>query len=369
MFTNMMKKIFPLGTDINVNVETCTPCSQFWMIPGKQGEPRWILPHEPKSALPFLKQWSPYDFRSRIKWRFLIGAYRAKRLNCIPGVIPLQVIAPKWNNWGHLGWFFTNPPVPVIYIGTPGPNRKAVLGLVDSPKNEVKAIGKIPLEPAAGHAINHEADVLYELMHEKPGMAPARLFLDRKNSIATQEFVAGKTTDRRLTEHHMNCLIDLAVPGESISIKRIVEDFTQQIHALEHIDSDLLNIFEHTLSSIDKTLTLPAVWIHGDFAPWNLKNVDNSIRAIDWEAASKHGLPLFDLIYYRSIQAFLFNEREVFSRSDIRIFLKYITSLGISRTLLQKLTALCLSYSWWQAHKMNNQPLKLFFFKLMGNVL
>ena len=106
--------------------------SRFWMISGKGGEPRWILPHDPKYALPFLQQWRPYDFRSRITWQCLMMAYQGKRLDCVPGVVPLRIIVPEKSNWEHLGWSLARPPVAVIYVGTPGPNRKAVLGLIDS---------------------------------------------------------------------------------------------------------------------------------------------------------------------------------------------------------------------------------------------
>ena len=58
------------------------------------------------------------------------------RIACVPGVVPLRIIVPEGGNWNHLGWPLGKPPVPVIYLSTPGSNRKAVLGLIDSEKNK-----------------------------------------------------------------------------------------------------------------------------------------------------------------------------------------------------------------------------------------
>lgn len=75
----------------------------------------------------------------------------------------------------------------------------------------------MPLVPSAGLAINHEADNLDVLAKEKPGQAPRNLFVDRKNGISSQEFIVGSPTGRRLTEDHVTYLVDLAIPGETIS--------------------------------------------------------------------------------------------------------------------------------------------------------
>ena len=119
--TSVVKKVFPMGTEIYLNDKTGPPGSRFWIIPGKGEEPRWILPHEQEYGWPFLKQWRPYNFFSRIKWQCLMIAYRRKWLDCVPGVVPLRIIVPEGGNWNHLGWPLATPPILVIYIGTPGP--------------------------------------------------------------------------------------------------------------------------------------------------------------------------------------------------------------------------------------------------------
>jgi len=366
LITSVVLKVFPEGTKVFLNGKASHAGSRFWMIPGKGGEPRWIFPDDPKHSTPFLKQWRPYDFFSGIKWNCLLAAYRGKSLGFIPGVVPLHIAVPEKSDWQHLGWNHASQPVPVIYVGTPGPSRKAVLGLIDTREKKVKSIGKVPLGPSAGLAINHEVYILNTLAKEKPGHAPRSLFIDRKNSFTLQEFIPGVPTGRRLTEKHVEFLVDLVVPGETRTLQKVSADLARQINVLSRIDPEIRAILESTLLEADDPSPLPVVWEHGDFAPWNIKKITaGPLRAIDWEASSRQGLPLFDLTYFRLIQAFLFHEREVFSRSDIRIFLQYMASLGIPEELFAQLIICCLVKSWWHFYKQNNHPMAQYIFNLI----
>jgi phosphotransferase family enzyme len=346
--TSVAKMVFPQGAELCTKSEEDTSGSKFWLIPGKEGEPRWILPDEHKYALPFLQQWSPYDLLSRIKWKLLQIAYRGKGLALIPGVIPLRINIPEKSNWKHLGWPHSRPPVPVIYIGHPRrQNRKAVLGLVDFQENKVKSISKVPLVSSASLAINHEVDLLDALAKEKPGQAPRTLFVDRKKGISTQEFFTGSPTGRILTKRHVKFLIDLAIPGESISFQEILEDIEARIRTSDYIDTKIRDVLERVLEEANNSSELPAVWEHGDFAPWNLIcATDGSLRAIDWETASRKGLPLFDLVHFHSIQAFQFGENQLFPKSSRDLFNQYINHLGIESGMARKIIKICLAKDW-----------------------
>jgi thymidylate kinase len=368
--TSVAKKVFPEGTELCLGDKTDPPGSRFWVIPGKAEEPRWILPYDSKYALPFLQQWRPYNLFSRIKWQFLMVAYRGKRLSCVPGVVALRIIVPEKSNWEHLGWPLAKPPVPVIYVGTPGPNRKAVLGLIDSQKGKVTSIGKVPLGPSAGLANNHEVDILDTLAKEKPGRAPSNLFVDRRNGIATQEFFYGSPTGRRLTERHVAFLVDLAIPGETISLREVVKDLGRQIKSLEHIDREARTVLERTLGEADDPSLLPAVWEHGDFAPWNLKSGTNgSLQAVDWEAASRQGLPLFDLVYFHSIQAFLFGEKELFPKWFRALLSQYLERLGIAPGMTRKIIRACIVRDWLRRHEEGDRARAAFLLRTLTSPL
>jgi hypothetical protein len=352
----IVKKVFPEGTEFCLNSKAGLPGSRFWVVPGKNGEPRWILPHEHRYAWPFLQQWSPYNFRSRIKWQCLLFAYRGKMLSCMPGVTPLRIVVPEKSNWQHLGWSFSKPPVPVIYVGTPSPNRKVVIGLIDSQKKTVTSIGKAPLEQEANLSILHEADILNTLTKEKPGLAPRNIFLDREHGTASQEFFSGSPTGRMLTKQHVKFLVDLAIPGQTISLHEVLKDLGRQIQILKHIEPEARTVLERVFVEVDDPSLLPAVWEHGDFAPWNLKNITGgSLKAIDWEAASRQGLPLFDLVYFRSIQTFLFGEKELFPKSVGTFFSQYLKRLGIAQEMTRKIVQTCIARDWLRCHEIGNR--------------
>lgn len=366
----MIKKVFPVGTEIHLNAESGPPGCRYWLVPGNGGEPRWILPHEQKFAWPFLQQCRPYKFLSRMIWQGLMAAYRGKSLGRVPGIVPLQIIIPEGRNWDHLGWLLAKPPVPTIYIGTPGPNRKAVLGMVDFEMNKIISIAKVPLGPTAGLAINHEVEILDKLAQEKPGRAPVSLFADSKNGIAAQEFIAGSPTGRRLTEEHVACLVDLAIPGETISLHEVVEILDRKIQSLEHMNPEARTVLERVLSEIDDLSPLPAVWEHGDFAPWNLKNAtDGTLAAIDWEAASRKGLPLFDLVFFHSIQSFLFGDKKLFPRSSQALIRQYLERLHIAPVMTGKIVQACMVQDWFRCHATGNLLRSDFLLSQLQNLL
>ena len=44
---------------------------------------------------------------------------------------------------------------------------------------------------------------------------------------------------------------------------------------------------------------VPATFVHGDFAPWNIRRVGDHSAALDWEKAVGDGLPMFDITTHR----------------------------------------------------------------------
>lgn len=50
--------------------------------------------------------------------------------------------------------------------------------------------------------------------------------------------------------------------------------------------------------------SIPIVWQHNDFGPWNLYRQGNNLTVIDWESAA-HGLPLCDLVYLVTYWTFI----------------------------------------------------------------
>jgi hypothetical protein len=366
---DIVNKVFPDEAEIHPDVKEGRATSKYWVIPGKGGEPRWILPDDPAHTFGFLSQWRPYDILSRIKWKLLMIAYRGKSLGCVPRVVPLRMVVPEGKHWVHLGWALADPPVLIIYVGTPSPHRKAILCLVDSENGRILSIGKVPLGPVADLAINREAVNLEKLAREKPGRAPGTLFLDRKNGITTQEFIAGSPTSGSLTESHLEYLIDLAIPGETMSLHREVETSENKIRALGNIDPKDRTVLMKALAEADDPAPLPAVWEHGDFAPWNLKRVnDGSLRAIDWEESSRAGLPLFDLVYFHLIQALELKGQEIFPALFVTILNRYLERMGIAQEMAGKIVRASIVRCWLRFHEAGDGVRADFFIRRLNGL-
>lgn len=354
---DIVDKVFPIGTEVRIGGKADPKSSRFWMVTGSSKEPRWILPYEKKHADPFLLPWTPYAIRSRLKWHFLMCAYKWKWLGRLPGIVPLQIHIPPGNPWNHLGWSLPRPPVPVIYIGTPGPDRKVVLGLVDPQTNKVISVGKSPLGPNGRVSINYEAEVLDTLQSEKPGRAPRSLFIDHRKGISTQEFIEGMPTGRKMTERHVTWLTDMVIPEESFSLREFAAQLNEQIQALEEIDSESRFLLEQVIAEADDPSPIPKVWEHGDFAPWNIKIAeDGSLRAVDWEYASRKGLPLFDFIFFSSMQAFLFREKTLFPPNAAHHLYNYLDKLGIPREKAKAIIQVCMVRDWLRCQKTSDRP-------------
>ena len=352
LIVEVVDKLFPPGAEIHPGSDGDPPESRFWIIPGKGGEPRWILPHRSSGAYPYLRHWRPDNLPSRLKWLCLMSAYRSGRLGWISGVAPLRIVTPECTDWSHLGWPSTSPPVPVLYIGTPGPTRKVVAGLIDSHARRVVSVAKAPLGPGAGPAIIHEADILERLTEQKPGIAPRLLFVDKQTGIATQDVIEGGTSARNLTPAHIDWLVGLAVPGESLSLGEYARKLAERITARVDADDPAGDVLAGITSGIDADSALPAVWVHGDFAPWNLKlRQDGALAAVDWEAAYPGGLPLFDLVYFGSIQAFLFGRKQIIPASMKPLLGGYLDRLGIDPAVLRTLVSICLAEDWLRCHE------------------
>jgi thiamine kinase-like enzyme len=305
LITAIIARVFPSGSELFWQADTIEHKNRFWIIPGREG-PRWIIPHDAICGWPVLNQWRPYGLSSRLKWAALMAAYRSGQLGLVPGVVGIGV---AWNkNWDHLGWIDEKSPVPVIYIGTPGPARKAVAHLVDTSTRKPVAVAKVPLSTLATKNILHEADILQLLKEEKPGIAPTIQSVNRAIGVSLQNFIDGQSSSRTPTQSHIDWLAGLSRPGTETSLREQMETLGKLLSRSEGLEDKRRHWLERILERLDDPTPLPAFWVHGDFAPWNLRWVDEEkLVAVDWEEARQTGLPGTDLIYFFVIQDFLFS--------------------------------------------------------------
>ena len=278
--------------------------SRYWAIGSHKGL-RWIIPHNPKYGLSVLRQWRPYSPISYLKWQLLLVAYRLRLLQRLPGVSAIAIAGVADKDWRHLG-FEALCAQPVIYIGTPGPTRKAVVSIIDNGSHRLKGIAKVPLANGAKQKILQEANYLTRLATQKPGLAPQMLYVNSEAGIAVQTALTGKLTGTSLTSAHVDWFEQTHMPNCHTSLHQHVTALYTKIETSCDINTGVRTQLIQALEAIDDAKTLPAVWVHGDFVPWNLKwSGEHKLSAIDWEETYPNGLPLQDLFHFRYIQAHL----------------------------------------------------------------
>lgn len=349
LIARTVRQVFPAGSSLTWNPDDVAAKARFWIVPGNDG-PRWILPSDANLAREFLCQWTPYKPSSLLKWRILLAAYRVRQLRCVPGIIGIGVDVPNGASWTHLGWDLGKPPLPVIYVGSPCRTRKAVVGLVDRLSRRLAAVAKVPLDSEAPEAIRREAAILSRLQNEKPGLSPRPLFVNTTKGIAAQEGIVGRSPSRVLSALHITYLENLVVPGETVSLRTIAERIANELLPSNELDEETRALLDFISSELDSPDLLPAVWIHGDMAPWNLKQTTvGHLKAVDWEFACTRGLPLFDIVYYRTIQMFELGEPYLFPWNIQQWLSRYMKRLSIEFKFFRNIVLACLLVDWHRA--------------------
>ncbi len=270
---------------------------------------RWLIPTGCRNLNSVLAGWSPYRVDSRLKWHVVRAANRIGCLALLPSVTTSTVAGPDGIDWAALGWNSEILPATLVYLGTPGPSRKAVIHLIDPGTGSCHMVVKVPLTKAARRAILREADVLASLTAEGRTIAPRVLSVDLDRGLSSQTFLPGASGSRKLPPEYLNLLHSLRLPDVTTSIAEHAATIQEQLLWSTASDRDLETI-TLALEQLCGADALPAFWIHGDFAPWNIRHrSDGSVALLDWEDARPCGLPLQDAFHFLHIQDYLFGRQ------------------------------------------------------------
>ncbi|HVP53507.1 MAG TPA: phosphotransferase [Candidatus Eisenbacteria bacterium] len=301
----------------------------YMAVPGNESA-RWLLPAGGSGIDGVLASWKPYRLRSRAAWAAIRAASRVGRVAALPGVATLEVEEAGGTDWSKLGWPGQDQPVPVIYLGTPGPRRKAVVHLVDRDSGSCRAVAKVPLTDEAKDAVLHEAEVLQALAAECLEAAPRLLFVDRARGIATQSFVEGPSGGRRPGPEVWRLLRSFVLPGERTSLKVQVKRWAQE---MRYAPGD--RTIAAALDDLRDDTSLPLCWEHGDCTPWNIKRrPDGRYALIDWEEARRNGVPLQDAYHFLHMQDFLFSRSPRLHAAEV---MAEAAGMGLTLRLCRKL--------------------------------
>jgi len=303
--------------------------SQFLVIPGQQG-PRWIVPSYASLGKSVLTQWQPYNFISKLKWKGLLFIYTLGELGKVPGIGTIDVGSRASLPIPKMEFSL----VPIVYVGTPGPQQKAVVTLVSPDSGKPQAIMKVALGDCAQASLLREAIILKKLADTDIPALPALLAVEEDYSRTWQTVIDGRLTSRKLTQEHIDWLLQLPRSEKTTTLSEQLQLFQQSLKLQK---TPWSNQQKQAVSSATKLIqgehVLPLVLVHGDFTPWNLKfQKDQRIGAIDWEDAQFEGLPLWDLCHFFLMQAHLFKEKNPIKKMAASpLVQRYLMKMGVNK--------------------------------------
>ncbi len=275
---------------------------------GRPDNPRWLAPAGYRPRDESFLGWQPYRITSRFAWAAMKSAVR---WGAAPFVLPpdnfyVQCIANL--DWRELGWRHRSNPEPLAYLGTPGPTRKAVVHLIDPISHRCELIVKVPIAEGAKRAIRHEAQTLLQLQHEEFSAAPRLVALNQAAGIASQTVLPGSRAPLKCTREIAVLLQSLERHGERLNSHAVTSSLEAKLRALEITAADAA-VIRQAIEQIDDGCDVPAVRIHGDFAPWNIKQQNGAATLLDWENSEARGLPLHDAYHFVHVARCLFGKR------------------------------------------------------------
>jgi len=287
------------------------------VVPSRSGA-LWLLPEPSKRVAGAHRVFPPQNPLMRLAWMawgagFPVGVRYALNSQALAEL--LAGVTPGLRADGL-----------VVYLGTPGAYRKAVLGIWEG--GAARVVVKLALEAAADPWVVWEVRVLERMRRSGKILAPKLL---RGGQYAGRSFhvtepVVGSPGPSRLSRAHFAYSAQLFglepswhVWGESPLLGEWLADLSHK--GLSHVFSPL----ERSLIWLEERLScrvLPFGWAHRDFVPWNTRWVRGRLLVLDWEMARPHRPPGYDLLHFVSMQAALRGGSARIPWGDLRAWLE-----------------------------------------------
>jgi hypothetical protein len=267
------------------------------VVPGLKN-PRWFIPLESRSvASAAFKIYTPYRLLARLQ---LIAARAVARTGSYwsrDRVTIAQRTTGALESAVDEVLHLSNPAIGFA-SGSPVPPHKPVFVVLDG-RGRPRAFGKVAVEESARMPLQREARVLAALAERAPAPAPS-LLLEREvdgRLVTLQSALPGNAGPRRFSAMHRRFLDalqtgDVRTVAETEYVRRLGErlssiaQLSQEVAALRRLGPSLSD------------LRVRGTIIHGDFAPWNIRQVDGQISAFDWEHGCLDGIPLIDALHH-----------------------------------------------------------------------
>lgn len=211
-----------------------------------------------------------------------------------------------------------------MFLGSPGPLQKIVIHC-QCMHSGMNKIAKIAMTGRANAAIRRESHWLATLGQSAEIAAYLPALLQQSMLPCLQHYVTMTAlpkghSPKTFGAAHADFLRTLAKQGVVFTPWR---DSDAQLRLKRRIDrlcltvdGQMQRLWQQVLMEIEDTVgraLLPNLIVHGDFAPWNMRQVEHRLFVFDWEYAEAHGNPLQDFLHFHLIQRALRRREVTFS--------------------------------------------------------
>jgi hypothetical protein len=165
------------------------------------------------------------------------------------------------------------------------------------------AVAKIAETTVSERLIAQEASVLDSLppTFADAGLSPRLLFNGTLGGrhATFQSYLQGERVGTGIGSLERRFLARLSADGERAALAtEAVRALLRRVERLSPQRPALLSALNATLPDLARLVVRRTI-VHGDFAPWNLREHGGTLRAFDWEYAVLDGLPWMDELHHR----------------------------------------------------------------------
>jgi hypothetical protein len=262
--------------------------NRFFYLLQRQGHELLAIPAASASSPDVLALYLPQTAKARLAKHL----FRLTLSSPLAGLLPTLEVPVQRTEFTDFLCSLSGGCIPPFAVLSGNPavlGRRFIFGLLD-PQGKCRTIVKCAIDNAGGHLIEAEAAALKTLNGKFPAIPELRANLATAECRAfAMDFFA--ESGRLLTrEERITQAKQWICPGAAVPLRSLVP-----WQAIAHPSLSTVGAMVH-----------PVVF-HGDFAPWNIRRSGNQWMVIDWEKASPHGPPLWDLLHYEIHEEILVN--------------------------------------------------------------
>lgn len=200
-----------------------------------------------------------------------------------------------------------------IFCGSPGALQKLTIHCADA-AGGLGMVAKVAVRATANAAIQKESHWLEKLSYSTatarflPKLLQHSVLKDQRHYLTMKSLPKGISAKTFGAAHHafLRALAQQKPVFTEWKDSQAHFRLKSRIDTLSSIvDHDILLFWQVLVSEIEQLTArsvLPNLMIHGDFAPWNLRQIDADLYVFDWEYAQTHGNPLHDFLHFHLIQ-------------------------------------------------------------------